>query len=321
MEDLPIEKIAISGPTLASLIQRFSSSPGPIDGLLFGHVSLLTPSTLSDDSSTPSTSTSTSFLPSSSSSSLTLIATITSFLSLSFSSPSGLVNPLVLPPPPSSHLSLLGWFSARRRSPLRPSLREFSASHSLSSLPDLSFPILNFPSSPPSLSSPCIFLLLSSPIHDQSIHTHEYRAYQFRSSSVSFDPKSIDVVNIGPAFRSHYGAFSPNAPFPLLPCELRNSMIEDEKEEKEKEEERLSVTKDQTQLDACAEGFEVGRLSKLMGNEAANYSAGLEDLYEKMLAKIETLARQVEQSSAMVFEQENHNRKLRYKVARFAGSE
>lgn len=80
-------------------------------------------------------------------------------------------------------------------------------------------------------------------------------------------------------------------------------MIEDDKEEKEKEEERLSLTKDQTQLDACAEGFEVGRLSKLMGNEAANYSAGLEDLYEKMLAKIETLARQVEQSSAMVFEQ------------------
>ena len=73
--------------------------------------------------------------------------------------------------------------------------------------------------------------------------------------------------------------------------------VDDEKEE----EERLRA--EQTQLDDCAEGFQVGRLSKLMGNEAANYSAGLEDLYGKMLVKIETLARQVEQSSALVFEQ------------------
>ncbi|KAF3964563.1 hypothetical protein ACB098_09G085100 [Castanea mollissima] len=309
MDDLPIEKIAISGPTLASLIQRFSTSPGPIDGLLYGHVSLLTPSTLSDDtssssSSLPSTSTS---LPPISSSSQTLIATITSFLSLS----AGRVNPLLLPtPPPSS--SLLGWFSARRRSPLRPSLREFSLSHSLSSLPSLSFPILSSRSS----LSPCIFLLLSSPIHDQTIHTHEYRAYQFRSSLLSFDPKSIEVINIGPAFRSHYGAFSPNSPFPSLPCDHSSSMaVDDEKEG----EERLRA--EQTQLDDCAEGFQVGRLSKLMGTEAANYSAGLEDLYGKMLVKIETLARQVEQSSALVFEQENHNRKLKYKAARFTGSE
>lgn len=73
--------------------------------------------------------------------------------------------------------------------------------------------------------------------------------------------------------------------------------VDDEKEE----EERLRA--EQTQLDDCAEGFQVGRLSKLMGNEAANYSAGLENLYGKMLVKIESLARQVEQSSALVFEQ------------------
>ncbi|XP_062166200.1 uncharacterized protein LOC133872635 [Alnus glutinosa] len=291
MADPPIDKIAISGPTLASLIQRFSSSSGPLDGLLFGHVALLSPSTLSDDDPSSSTTTATT------STSQTLIATITSFLSLPFSSPSG----HLLPSFPSSP-SPLGWFSARRRSPLRPSMREFSVSQSLSS------------SSTPL--SPCLFLLLASPIHDHAIHTHEYRAYQFRASSESFDPKCIDIVNIGPGFRGHYGAFSPNSPFPALPCEVGGSvMVEDEKEGGEGE------LEERRQLDLCAEGFEVRRLRRLIGSGAADYTAELEDLYEKMLAKVESLARQVELSSAKVFEQENHNRKLRHKAARLAGSE
>ena len=78
---------------------------------------------------------------------------------------------------------------------------------------------------------------------------------------------------------------------------------------------RKRVAKDQSELDMSAEGFEIGGLSRLMGSEAANYTVGLEDLYEKMLAKLEGLARLVEKSSAKVFEQENHNMKLRYKVA------
>ncbi|XP_059428891.1 uncharacterized protein LOC132162630 [Corylus avellana] len=291
MADTPIDKIAISGPTLASLIQRFSSSSGPLDGLLFGHVSLLSPSTLSDDDPSSSTTTTTT------STSQTRIATVTSFISLPFSSPSG----HLLPSFPSSP-SPLGWFSARRRSPLRPSMREFSVSQSLSS------------SSTPL--SPCLFLLLASPIHDHAIHTHEYRAYQFSVSSESFGSKSIDIVNIGPGFRGHYGAFSPNSPFPALPCVVGGSvMIEDEKEGEEEE------LVERRQLDLCAEGFEVRRLRRLMGSGAANYTAELEDLYGKMLAKVESLARQVELSSAKVFEQENLNRKLRHKAARLAGSE
>lgn len=82
------------------------------------------------------------------------------------------------------------------------------------------------------------------------------------------------------------------------------------------------AAEDQKQLDQCAEGFKIERLSRLMGHsDASSYTTGLEDLYEKMLVKIESLARQVELSSAKVFEQENHNRKLRHKVARFTGSE
>lgn len=78
------------------------------------------------------------------------------------------------------------------------------------------------------------------------------------------------------------------------------------------------TAKDQSQLDMCAEGMPIGRLSRLVGPEAVNYAAGLEGLYEKMLSKIESLARLVEASSAEVLELENQNRKLRYKVGRSA---
>ena len=60
---------------------------------------------------------------------------------------------------------------------------------------------------------------------------------------------------------------------------------------------------DQSELDMCAQGMQIGRLSRLIGPEAVNYTAGLEDLYEKMLSKIESLARLVEASSAKVLEQ------------------
>lgn len=64
------------------------------------------------------------------------------------------------------------------------------------------------------------------------------------------------------------------------------------------------AAEDQKQLDQCAEGFKIERLSRLMGHsDASSYTTGLEDLYEKMLVKIESLARQVELSSAKVFEQ------------------
>ncbi|XP_050381478.1 uncharacterized protein LOC126798521 [Argentina anserina] len=311
MEDPSVEKIAISGPALASMIQRFSTSSSSVDGLIFGHVTLLAP-TLSDDDS------------SSSSSSSTLIATITSFFcsssSLSFYSPSGRVDSpslrrLAQSQSPSSHL--LGWFSGRRRSHLRPSLREFAVSTSLTSNPSLSFPIQ---SSPPPITSlkPSLFLLFASPISDQAIHTHEYRAYQFRSSARSFEPKSIDIVNIGPAFRGHYDAFSPRSQFPALPCELRISPMNVDRGEESLGQLKKGL-KAQSELDMCAEGLEVSSLSRLMGSEAVSYTCGVEDLYEKMLAKIESLARQVEHSSAKIREQEDHNRKLRYKAARTAG--
>ncbi|KAM1222365.1 hypothetical protein ACFX2J_009911 [Malus domestica] len=298
MEDHSIGKVTISGPALASMIQRFSTSPGSVDGLIFGHVSHILP-TLTDDSPN-------------STSSATLIATVTAFFcsasTLSFYNSSGRVDPIALrrltqaqqAQSPSSHL--LGWFSGRRRTHLRPSLREFSVSNSLSSIPNLNIPIQG-----PSEGSdgaptliPSLFLLFASPA---SIR---------RSTLMSTGPTS----SVHPSTHSSSnGSKSPSSPFPNLYCELRVSPMNVDQGE-ETLDQRKQHNKDQSELDMCSEGLEVGSISRLMGSEATNYTAGVKDLYEKMLVKIETLTRLVEQSSAKVLEQENHNRKLRYKAAR-----
>lgn len=304
MEDDSLQKVAISGPILASLIQRFSSSSGAVDGLLFGHVSDVTPLSLSDDSSS-STDTQPSLR----------VATVTGFLcsgsTNSFYDSLGRVDSQSLnrlldrhqsdgQAQAQPHDSLLGWFSGRRRTQLRPSMREYLVSSSLSSMKQLSFPVKDAVN--PTNLIPSVFLLLTSPLSDQIIHTHEYRAFQFRSSNEFFEPKSIDIVNIGPAFRGHYGSFIPNSPFPHLLCEMRASPMNEDKND-----DNLNMMKQnskyQKQMNVCAEGFDVGNLTRLLGSEAANYTAGLEDLYEKMLAKTESLARLVEESSAQVLEQ------------------
>lgn len=68
------------------------------------------------------------------------------------------------------------------------------------------------------------------------------------------------MVNIGPAFRSHYDDFSPNSPFLALGCELRrlNSIVEDGKGEIESLEGMSRVSNEQRELDLCAEEFNVG---------------------------------------------------------------
>ncbi|KAK4418889.1 hypothetical protein Salat_2301700 [Sesamum alatum] len=289
MDDFPIDKIQISGATLASLLHRSSSSAGDLHGYLFGHATVSTPNPLSDH---PTATTTTSLLA----------VTITSFLSL----PSHL--PLPPPPSPTNSAALLGWFSSRRKTPLRPSLKDTTTARSLTSLASRAFTPQN---STLSL-SPSIFLLVTTPFQDQLIHTHEYKAFQFKVNA--FEPKSLNIVNIGPSFRSQYESFSPNVQFPMMDFELRgsNAMVEDEQGESLAD--RKKQLRDQKQLDTCAEGFDVGRLSKLMGSEAA-YTGELEDLYDKMLAKIDGLSKLVEQTNAKVLEQENHNMRLRCRVA------
>ncbi|XP_022893548.1 uncharacterized protein LOC111408033 [Olea europaea var. sylvestris] len=290
MDDFSIEKIQLSGATLASLLHRASAATGDLHGYLFGHVTLSTHNPLSDDSTT-----------SSATAGPVLAATITSFISLP--------SHLSLPPPPPHTITntLLGWFSARRKTALRPSLKDSTTTGALSSSTSHSFTPKNSSLSLP----PSLFLLLTTPIQDQLIHTHEYKVFQYRIADKTFEPKSLSIINIGPSFRSHYESFSPYAPFPLVNCDLRgpNAMEEDEKVES------LGAMKDQKQLDMCAEGFEIGRLSKLVGSEATHLTAELEELYHKMLAKLDGLSKVVEQGSAKVLEQENNIMKLRYKAA------
>ncbi|XP_076915829.1 uncharacterized protein LOC143575307 [Bidens hawaiensis] len=286
-DDISLQKIQISGPTLASLLQRVSSAAGDLDGLLFGRVAHLTPSTLSDD-------------PSSTSDEPTLIATVTGFFSSSststFYSPSGQIHAPSLSSLISTSDCLIGWFSARRKTHLRPSMRETAVTASL--VQTLSSPKC----------CPGIFILLTTPFHDQLIHTHEYKAFQFRSSTDTFEARTLDVVNLGPGFRGHYGNFTPNSPFPDLPFEVKGlgneSMVEDEGKF---ESEKFGLL--------CDDGFKIGRLKGLMSSEAANYTAELEELYGNMIKKMNGLAKVVEQSSARVLEQEKHNMKLRCKVA------
>ncbi|CAI9768414.1 unnamed protein product [Fraxinus pennsylvanica] len=83
-------------------------------------------------------------------------------------------------------------------------------------------------------------------------------------------------------------------------------MEEDEKVES------LVAMKDQKQLDMCADGFEIGRLSKLVGSEATHLTAELEELYHKMLAKLDGLSKVVEQGSAKVPEQVRILSKIEY---------
>ncbi|XWS67300.1 hypothetical protein CRYUN_Cryun05aG0275600 [Craigia yunnanensis] len=169
------------------------------------------------------------------------------------------------------------------------------------SLISLSLPIQN--SNFNSLFAPSIFLLFTTPVQDQFIQTNQYRAFQFQSSKLCFTLVSIDIVNIGPAFRGHYGSFSPSSALPFLNCQLRSLTAMNEDRNEENLIGMKQTAKDQSELDMCAQGMQIGRLSRLIGPEAVNYTAGLEDLYEKMLSKIESLARLVEASSAKVLEQ------------------
>ncbi|KAL8517172.1 hypothetical protein ACS0TY_015402 [Phlomoides rotata] len=289
MDDFPIDKIQISGAALASVLHRASSSAGDIHGYLFGHAAVSSLNSLSDHPTPTATAT-------------ILAATITSFLSLPSHIP--------LPPPPNAADSthLLGWFSARRKTPLRPSLKETTATSSLTSSASLAFAPQNSTLSLP----PSLFLIISTPFQDQVIHTHEYKVFQFKGNT--FEPKSLNIVNIGPSFRSQYDSFSPNVNFPMMDCQLRapNAMAEDEIRETLAD--KKNHLNNQKQLDTCADGFEIGRLRTLMGSEAA-YTAELEGLYDKMLAKIEGLSRSVEETNAKVLEQETHNMRLRHRVA------
>ncbi|CAH2054482.1 unnamed protein product [Thlaspi arvense] len=296
MDDISLERIEISGPTLASLIQRVSSSPADVDGLIFGQIHRIVSTNLSDDSPAESSA--------SSSSSDQIVATVTSFIcsgkTVSFYDLLGRVDSRRVDSlRVASPDRLLGWFSSRRKTANRPSMRELAVASSLSS--QFHIPIEDSENPRSTNMASCVFFLLTTPSTEQLIHTHEYRAYQFRSSNQRLEPRSLGIVNIGPAFRGHYGSFSPKSGFPSLICELNSSAMNEDRDEGSLSAKKQAM-KDQKEMDALADGLQVENLKRLVGAEAANYTGGIEEMYERMLAKVESLASEVEKSSARVLE-------------------
>ncbi|ONK61814.1 uncharacterized protein A4U43_C08F33870 [Asparagus officinalis] len=87
------------------------------------------------------------------------------------------------------------------------------------------------------------------------------------------------------------------AGFPLMQCRARVS------DEGEGYMDTESSNASENVVDWSVEGFGVERLEGLMGEKAAEYTRELEDLYGKMMGKLEGLVRLVEASSVKVHEQ------------------
>ncbi|XP_020579124.1 uncharacterized protein LOC110023851 [Phalaenopsis equestris] len=309
-DSLLVEKITISGATLASILQRFSSSAGDLDGLLFGYFTRLPPPDPNDDdpsSSYSATARSTAIAAFSAS----ITGCYSSGAAMTFYDSIGRIDSHSLRRASEEDRLpiLLGWFCGRRRTAVRPSMREVAVSNSL-------FETLTLRSAvDPASPRPCIFLLLSfSSTENQAIHTHEYRAFHFRRKppfgTGLLEPRSLHIVNIGPDFRGQYGSFSPDSSLPWM-----SLGVDDKLAQKESLRSLRETTAAQLLLDSVTEGFTVERLAHLVGPGVEEYALELEDLYRKMLFKLEGLARLVERSSAKVLEQENKNLKMRCRLA------
>ncbi|XP_047072451.1 uncharacterized protein LOC124681619 [Lolium rigidum] len=274
-------KLSISGAALAALLHRCGAATGDCDGLLFGRAARppAPPPSLSDyDDNAPELS------------APPMSITVSGHSSLS--QPSSLTNPLgrLHPPLPSSPPPL-GFFSSRRRAPLRPSMRELSLACSLSKTLQ-------------PLAHPLIFILVSpSASRDLSTHSFDYRAYLLRGSRLV--PASLTVVNVGPGFRDQYHTFAPRSPFPLLPTQPPVQAPQGG--------DGHSIG-EQKAVDAMVEGFGLGRLQELV-RAAAGQAAEMDGMYAGMLQRLEKLAKEVEKSNHRVLDQEKRNVLLRHRSA------
>lgn len=350
--DSPVERVAVSGAALAALMQAVNSSPGDCDGVLFGHVERNTTSTMVDEDVGPQTSHDISAVVTGHFCS----GTVTSFYDatgnidvVKFAQMIGEREARGGDPP-------IGWFVGRRGSAMRPSMREHTVTSNLRSrqfcVPEdvavssedlrdgkvkdsreeedgmsskevaLGSRNTSHEGAVPKLigvpsSSPCIFFLFTESTDANSIHTHEYRAFQYRtklSGAGCFESRSVRIVNIGPALvnRGLYDSFAPVAPFPWF---LKSSAVDDESSYEGLR--RLSMAPhsadvhmegvqeaDQALLDMYSQDFSVDRLHSLIRTEGEGGSVReLETLYRTMLRKLDVLAKQVCEGNQLIYEQ------------------
>ncbi|KAG2614516.1 uncharacterized protein LOC120667321 [Panicum virgatum] len=278
LHDGELPNLSISGAALAALLHRCAAATGDCDGLLFGRVSLrpAAPAALSDYDDLAAAPPAPA-----------LTISVSGHCSLSH--PSSLSDPLgQFQPPFSDPSSAVGFFSSRRRTALRPSMREVALAHSLSKTLQGR-----------TTSHPLLFILVSpSASPNFSTHSYDYRAFLLASRLV---PASLTVVNVGPGFRDQYHAFSPESPMPCLPSSPAAAGD-------------AHTIGEHKAVDEMVDGFGVGRLQGILGS-AAGQAAEMDDMYAGMLRKLEKLAREVEKSNLRVLEQENRNLLLRSRCA------
>lgn len=360
--DTPVERVAISGAALAALMQAVNSSLGDCDGVLFGHVKRNTTSTMVDEdvgSQTSHDSTAvvtghfcsgrvTSFYDATGHIDVAKFAqmvgeresrggdspigwfvgrrgsvmrpsmrefTVTANLrTTQFSAPeveAAGADDLSDGKVKDFGNGLLGEGNAL-------SSKEVLVARKIPSHGDAASKLIGIPSS-----SPCIFFLFTESSDANSIHTHGYRAFQYRtklSGAGCFETRSVNIVNIGPAFRGLYDSFAPVAPFPWF---LKPSALDGEGSDEGLR--RLSMVAhnatvrmdgppgaDQALLDMYSQDFSVGRLHSLISTEEQGGSVReLEALYRTMLRKLDVLAKQVCEGNEVIFEQELANSKLK----------
>ncbi|XP_052162043.1 uncharacterized protein LOC127779347 [Oryza glaberrima] len=273
-------KISISGAALAALLQRCAMADGDCDGLLSGRASTTPapPPSLSDyDDHAPAKSTPAISLSISGHSSL--------------SRPSSLSDPLGRFHPSAAGPASIGFFSSRRRTALRPSMRELSLAHSLSKSLALAHPLL--------------FLLVSPSSPNLSTHSYDHRAFLLIGSRLV--PTSLHVVNVGPVFRDQYHSFAPDSPMPWLPLAQHSSSSAAAAGD-------AHTIGEQNAVDGVVDGFGLGKLQGILGS-AAGQAAEMDGMYAGMLRRLEKLAREVEKSNLLVLKQENRNLLLRFRYA------
>jgi BRISC complex subunit Abro1 len=265
--------ISISGAALAALLHRCAAAAGDCDGLLFGRASRLPapPTSLSDydddhASAPPAPA---------------LSISVAGHCSLSH--PSSLSDPLgrFKPPSPTSASAPVGFFSSRRGTALRPSMREITVAHSLAKSLAPTHPLL--------------FLLVSpssNPTH--STHSYDYRAFLLAGSRLV--PASLTVVNVGPGFRDQYHSFTAESPLPWLPPPQPSSPAAAAAGHA-----RTTIA-EQKAVDATVDGFGLERLQGIV-RSAAGQLAEMDGMYAGMLRRLEKLAREVEKSNLRVLEQ------------------
>ncbi|GJM88190.1 hypothetical protein PR202_ga04220 [Eleusine coracana subsp. coracana] len=265
-----VAKVSISGAALAALLHRCAAAVGDCDGLLFGRASRLPapPPPLSDYDDAAAVPPPPA-----------LSISVSGHCSLSH--PSSLSDALGRFQPPSAPpaSATVGFFSSRRRTALRPSMREIAVARSVSKSLAPHHPLL--------------FLLVSPSFNpNHSTHSYDYRA--FLLSGPRLVPASLTVVNVGPCFRDQYHTFTAESPLPWLPSPQPSTPAASGH--------TRTTIGEQKAVDAMVDGFGLERLQGVIGS-AAGQAGEMDGMYAGMLKRLEKLAREVEKSNLRVLEQ------------------